>query len=63
MMLTSSNEIILAVVEGNMLFWGGVAIVAGLWHMTSEAVDYAWTAIKRRRNNRRLDRILYGEKP
>lgn len=63
MMLTASNEIILAVVEGNMLFWGGVGVFWGLCHMTSEAVDYAWTAIKRRRNDRRLDRILYGEKP
>lgn len=63
MMLTASNEIILAVVEGNMLFWGGVAVYWGLAHTIFLAVDYAWTAIKRRRNDRRLDRILYGEKP
>lgn len=61
MLLIPREELLLAVVEGNVLFWGGVMVVAGLYHAVSEAISFTWKAHKDRRKERLLTRILEGK--
>lgn len=61
MMLIPREELLLAVIEGNVIFWCAILMFAGLWQAVAEAIEYARGGLKRWRNERRLNRILLGK--
>lgn len=61
MMLISRDELLLAVVEGSVIFWCGVMMFAGLYQAVTEAVSFTWRAYKGWRKERLLTRILEGK--
>lgn len=61
MMLIPRDELLLAVVEGQIIFWGGVMLAAGLYHAVTEATAYFRSTYKAWKQERTWMRILEGK--
>lgn len=58
MMLIAREEIILAVIWGQVLFWGVMFVLACLWHAVSETVSFTWDSYKTWKAERIRRRML-----
>lgn len=55
MLLIAREELILAVIEGSLLFWAAVFMVSCLAVMFKEAVGHFWGRYQARRDARRVE--------